>query len=69
MRCYKIECREGVIFCLYLDPLLLALPKGFTSLTSTLILYLFTVIDRTTRWPEAVLLASINAGDCAAALL
>jgi len=31
--------------------------------------YLFTVIDRTTRWPEAVPLKSIAAADCARALL
>jgi len=31
--------------------------------------YLFTIIDRTTRWPEAVPLSSITAADCASALL
>jgi hypothetical protein len=31
--------------------------------------YLFTVVDRTTRWPEAVPLSSVAAADCAAALL
>jgi hypothetical protein len=31
--------------------------------------YLFTLVDRTTRWPEAYPLASITAADCAAALL
>jgi hypothetical protein len=31
--------------------------------------YLFTIVDRTTRWPEAVPLASTTAADCAAALL
>ncbi len=31
--------------------------------------YLFTIIDRTTRWPEAFPLTSITAADCAAALL
>ena len=31
--------------------------------------YLFTVIDRTTRWPEAIPLASTTAADCATALL
>jgi hypothetical protein len=31
--------------------------------------YLFTVIDRTTRWPEAIPLAAVTAADCAAALL
>jgi len=31
--------------------------------------YIFTILDRTTRWPEAVPMASITAGDCAAALL
>jgi hypothetical protein len=31
--------------------------------------YLFTVVDRTTRWPEAVPLMSTTAADCAAALL
>jgi hypothetical protein len=31
--------------------------------------YLFTVIDRTTRWPEAIPLTSTTAADCAAALL
>jgi hypothetical protein len=31
--------------------------------------YLFTVIDRTTRWPEAIPLTSVTAADCAAALL
>ncbi len=31
--------------------------------------YLFTVVDRTTRWPEAVPLSSSTAADCAAALL
>ncbi len=31
--------------------------------------YLFTIIDRTTRWPEAVPLTSTTAADCAAALL
>ncbi len=31
--------------------------------------YLFTMVDRTTRWPEAVPLASTTATDCAAALL
>ena len=30
--------------------------------------YLFTVIDRSTRWPEAIPLASTSATDCAAAL-
>jgi len=30
--------------------------------------YLFTIIDRSTRWPEAVPLASTSAADCAAAL-
>ncbi len=30
--------------------------------------YLFTIIDRTSRWPEAILLASITAADCARAL-
>ena len=34
--------------------------KGFT--------YLFTIIDRTTRWPEVVPLSSITASDCAEAL-
>jgi hypothetical protein len=31
--------------------------------------YLFTVIDRTTRWPEAIPFTSTTAADCAAALL
>jgi IS30 family transposase len=31
--------------------------------------YLFTVVDRTTRWPEAVLLKSTTAAACADALL
>jgi len=31
--------------------------------------YLFTIIDRTTRWPEAVPLSSVTAADCASALL
>jgi hypothetical protein len=31
--------------------------------------YLFTVINRTTRWPEAIPLASTTTADCAAALL
>jgi hypothetical protein len=31
--------------------------------------YLFTVVDRTTRWPEAIPLSSTTAADCAAALL
>jgi len=31
--------------------------------------YLFTILDRTTRWPEAVPLAAITAADCARALL
>ncbi len=31
--------------------------------------YLFTIVDRTTRWPEAMPLASTTAADCAAALL
>ncbi len=31
--------------------------------------YLFTVVDRTTRWPEAIPLTSVAAADCAAALL
>jgi hypothetical protein len=31
--------------------------------------YLFTMVDRTTRWPEAIPLASTTAADCAAALL
>jgi hypothetical protein len=31
--------------------------------------YLFTVIDRTTRWPEAIPLTSTTAADCATALL
>jgi hypothetical protein len=30
--------------------------------------YLFTIIDRTTRWPEAIPLSSTSAADCAAAL-
>jgi len=30
--------------------------------------YLFTIVDRTTRWPEAIPLSSISAADCAAAL-
>jgi hypothetical protein len=30
--------------------------------------YLFTIIDRTSRWPEAILLSSITAADCARAL-
>ncbi len=30
--------------------------------------YLFTVVDRTTRWPEAIPLSSISAADCASAL-
>jgi len=30
--------------------------------------YLFTVVDRTTRWPEAIPLSNITAADCAAAL-
>ena len=30
--------------------------------------YLFTVVDRTTRWPEAVPMSSTTAADCAAAL-
>jgi transposase InsO family protein len=30
--------------------------------------YLFTIVDRTTRWPEAIPLSSIAAADCAAAL-
>jgi transposase InsO family protein len=31
--------------------------------------YMFTMVDRTTRWPEVVPLASITAADCAQALL
>jgi len=31
--------------------------------------YLFTVVDRTTRWPEAIPLAATTAADCATALL
>jgi cleavage and polyadenylation specificity factor subunit 1 len=31
--------------------------------------YLFTMIDRTTRWPEVFPLPSVAAADCAAALL
>jgi len=31
--------------------------------------YIFTILDRTTRWPEAIPMAAITAGDCAAALL
>jgi len=31
--------------------------------------YLFTIVDRTTRWPEALPLSSVAAADCAAALL
>ena len=38
----------------------LPVSKGFS--------YLFTVIDRTTRWPEAYPLSSITAGECARAL-
>jgi hypothetical protein len=30
---------------------------------------LFTVIDRTSRWPEAIQLSSITTADCARALL
>jgi transposase InsO family protein len=30
--------------------------------------YLFTIIDRTSRWPEAILFASITAANCARAL-
>jgi cleavage and polyadenylation specificity factor subunit 1 len=30
--------------------------------------YLFTVLDRTSRWPEAIPLSGITAGDCADAL-
>ncbi len=30
--------------------------------------YLFTIIDRTSRWPEAIPLASITAADCARTL-
>ncbi len=30
--------------------------------------YLFTMVDRTTRWPEAIPLSGISAADCAAAL-
>ncbi len=30
--------------------------------------YLFTIIDRTSRWPEAIPLSSITAADCARAL-
>jgi transposase InsO family protein len=30
--------------------------------------YLFTIIDRTSRWPEAILLAFITTADCARAL-
>jgi hypothetical protein len=30
--------------------------------------YLFTIINRTSRWPEAILLSSITAADCARAL-
>ncbi|MFN9982364.1 MAG: DDE-type integrase/transposase/recombinase, partial [bacterium] len=38
----------------------LPISSGFT--------YLFTVVDRTTRWPEAIPLAGISAAECAAAL-
>jgi len=31
--------------------------------------YIFTILDRTTRWPEAVPMESVAAADCAAALL
>ena len=31
--------------------------------------YLFTVVDRTTRWPEAIPMTSITASDCADALI
>jgi cleavage and polyadenylation specificity factor subunit 1 len=31
--------------------------------------YLFTVVDRTTRWPEAIPMSSTTAADCATALL
>jgi transposase InsO family protein len=36
--------------------------------TSSGFSYLFTVIDRTTRWPEAIPLSGISAAECAAAL-
>jgi cleavage and polyadenylation specificity factor subunit 1 len=36
--------------------------------TSSGFTYLFTVVDRTTRWPEAIPLSGISAADCAAAL-
>ena len=39
----------------------LPVSSGFT--------FLFTVIDRTTRWPEAIPLSSTTAADCASALL
>jgi len=38
----------------------LPVSSGFT--------YLFTIVDRTTRWPEAIPLSGISAADCAAAL-
>jgi len=38
----------------------LPVSSGFT--------YLFTIVDRTTRWPEAIPLTGISAADCAAAL-
>jgi transposase InsO family protein len=36
--------------------------------TSSGFTYLFTVVDRTTRWPEAIPLSGISAAECAAAL-
>ncbi len=39
---------------------LLPAPSGYS--------YLFTVIDRTTRWPEAIPLSGISAAECATAL-
>ncbi len=72
-------CQQGKVHKhVHLQPAEIPLPhRRFTHIHVDLVgpllpsrghTYLFTIIDRTSRWPEAIPLSSITAADCARAL-
>ena len=74
-----IHCQRGKVHrCVHLQPAEIPVPHcRFTHIHMDLVgpllpsrghTYLFTLIDRTSRWPEAIPLASITAAECARAL-
>ncbi len=74
-----LQCQQGKVHRhIHLQPTEIPVPhRRFAHLHVDLVgllppsrghTYLFTIIDRTSRWPEAIPLASITAADCARAL-